>query len=213
MNNLGTPHPVGVFVYFLIHVQKKQSSSSAHYMKNVILIKHSPLHKKAKAISCSPCCLKQWILTNQQSWMLMRMCQSPWLFPILTCSLSMMSHLRWLILCSRDREMPSECSDRISQTLSFNIFPFRSLEKSRHSIWNTFMRWYSCLTFGVASWALTSQFICCSVHFCIDLNSCITDYSSYFLTCIFILPSSGWHWKSWIEHSLLPDRVFSLYDS
>lgn len=35
-------------------------------MKNVILIEHSPLYKTAKAISSLPCCLKQWILTNQQ---------------------------------------------------------------------------------------------------------------------------------------------------
>lgn len=35
-------------------------------MKNVILIEHSPLYKTAKAISCLPHCLKQWILTNQQ---------------------------------------------------------------------------------------------------------------------------------------------------
>lgn len=35
-------------------------------MKNVILIEHSPLYKKAKAIAYLPCCIKQWILTNQQ---------------------------------------------------------------------------------------------------------------------------------------------------
>lgn len=35
-------------------------------MKNVILIEHSPLYKTAKAISYLLCCLKQWILTNQQ---------------------------------------------------------------------------------------------------------------------------------------------------
>lgn len=36
-----------------------ESSSSAHYMKNVIWIEHSPLHKAAKAILYWPCCLKQ----------------------------------------------------------------------------------------------------------------------------------------------------------
>lgn len=45
---------------------QKQTYSSAHYIKNVILIEHSPLHKIAKAISCLPGCLKQWILINQQ---------------------------------------------------------------------------------------------------------------------------------------------------
>lgn len=65
LNSLGTPHPFGVFVYLLVFTQK-ETSSTAHYMKNVILIEHSPPNKTAKAISCLPCCLKQWILTNQQ---------------------------------------------------------------------------------------------------------------------------------------------------
>lgn len=36
-----------------------ESSSSSHYMKNVISLEHSPLHKAAKAILYWPCCLKQ----------------------------------------------------------------------------------------------------------------------------------------------------------
>lgn len=61
------PHPVAAIVHLLIGSYKNQRSPAAHYMKNVILIEHSPLYKTAKAISCMLCCLKQWIVTNQQT--------------------------------------------------------------------------------------------------------------------------------------------------